>query len=379
MPSYRLLTIFYVFALVATALGTFGPIGMFIAAMVIGFWAWTHYRPSKKTNLVGWLSASGLIALLAMLLLPALSSVRGAAERSDCMYNLKQVQLACLSYESVNGTMPPAYIADASGKPVHSWRVLILPYFGDPALTALYAKYNLNEPWNGPNNSRLAQSTPDVFRCPGHSDDKAVTAGETHYVAVVGPDTGWPGSKGRPIKQITDGMSMTIMVIEASGLGINWMEPRDVSLDEAIELLTTKPRSGHAHVDDEFLTRIYYETSSRNVVWCDGHVRWMEQLKDAELAKSYLTATGGEREMLLRKYGYDKYKGPISWPRMEKYVEPKSTIFIKWGVVWSLAVFVMLALLPARWVGRCRSIVEPSTNQEQDAGVSDVAAANAIT
>jgi hypothetical protein len=360
MPSYRLLTIFYVFALVATALGTFGPIGMFIAAIVIGFWAWIHYRPSKKTNLVGWLSESGLIALLAMLLLPALSSVRGAAERSDCMNNLKQIQLACLVYESVNGTMPPAYIADASGKPVHSWRVLILPYFGDPALTALYAKYNLNEPWNGPNNSKLAAQIPSVYRCPSHAKTSPAAATDGHYFSVVDPASGWPGAAGRPIRQFSDGTSQTLMVLEASGMGINWMEPRDLAMNQAVKLLTTQPRSGHSQVYEGFLTRTYYETSSRNVARCDGSVHWMDQLNDPALAEAFLTAAGGEVI-------------PRDWST--KIAPGKTTTTVKWGIVWSLALFIGLALLPMAWVRQkaAAQIVEGTSPTSVDGQAVDLA------
>jgi hypothetical protein len=360
MPSFRLLTIFYVFALVAAALGTFGPVGIFIAAIVIGFWAWTHYRPSKKTNLVGWLPASGLIALLAILLLPALSSVRGAAERSDCMYNLKQVQLACLVYESVNGTMPPAYIADASGKRVHSWRVLILPYFGDPALTALYAKYNLNEPWNGPNNSKLAAQIPSVYWCPSHAKTSQTAATDCHYFAVVDPASGWPGAAGRPIRQFADGTSLTLMVVEASGLGIHWMDPRDLTMNQAVKLLTIKPRSGHSQVYEGFLTRTYYETSSRNVARCDGSVHWMEQLNDPSLAEALLTAAGGEAI-------------PRDWST--KIAPDKTTTEVKWGVVWSLALFIGLALLPMAWARQnaATQVEQPASLNYVDEQAFDVA------
>ena len=125
------------------------------------------------------------------------------------------------------------------------------------------------------------------------------------------------------------------MVIEASGLGIHWMEPRDVTLNEAVELLTAKPRSGHMHVEDGFLTKTYYETSSRNVAYCDGHVAWMWQLNDADAARALLTVAGGET----LPNAFD-----------EAYVAEVSRTVIKWGVVWSLSVFVCLSLLPAAWI-----------------------------
>jgi type II secretory pathway pseudopilin PulG len=337
MPSFRLLTVFYVFALLAAALGTFGPIGIFIAAVVLGFWAWMFYGPKKKLAPMEWVVVVLIICALGALLLPAVQSARGAAERSMCMNNLKQIQIAILNYESVNRTMPPAFVADANGKPMHSWRVLILPYLGE---NALYAKYNFNEPWNGPNNSKLASQMPDVYRCPSQRQPAAGPTSECNYFAVVDPTSGWPGAVGRPIKQFADGTSLTLMVIEASGVGANWMEPRDLNMDEAVKLLTTQPRSGHAHMREGLLTRTYTETSARNVARCDGSVYWMEQLNDPALAKALLTAAGNEVI-------------PQNWST--KIVPTKTTIEVKWGVVWGLTVFVILAVLPAGWVRRTRS------------------------
>jgi prepilin-type processing-associated H-X9-DG protein len=283
---------------------------------------------------------------LIVLLLPAMGSARTAARRNQCMNHLKQIAIGLLNYHDVNGAFPPAYVSDANGKPLHSWRVLILPYMDE---AALYKRYNSNEPWDGPNNSKLATQIPEPYRCPANVDNTAGNL-ETHYFAVVSPETGW----GKNFRQFNDGSSTTIMVIEATGLGINWMEPRDVTLEEAIDLLTSKKRSGHAHVDDGFLTTTYYETSYRNVVYGDGHVEWMGELKDAAIAKALFTVAGGER---------------IDWSdgqsRVE-LVEPKTTTVVKWGKVWGLTVFVVLALLPAARLKRRHSDLHRQREQDQD-------------
>jgi prepilin-type processing-associated H-X9-DG protein len=330
--SYRLSTIFYVFALVASALATFGPAGVVLALIVLSFWAYCWKLGYPKTSIWNWIIAAFMLSMLSALLIPATPSAREAARRNQCMNNLKQIALAVLNYESANRVLPPAYLADANGKPIHSWRVLILPYLGE---VVLFKKYNLNEPWDGPNNSKLAAQIPEVYRCPSHLDSKDGDSTETSYFAVVGPETVFPGSVRRAFTQIPDGTANTVIVIEASGLGVNWMEPRDVSIDEAIELLTTKPRSGHFHTRDGFLTTTYYETSERNVVFCDGHVLWMGPLSDAEIAKALLTAAGGES---------------IPPDLRERFVEPRTTTAVKWGKVWGLSVFVVLSLLPAAWI-----------------------------
>jgi prepilin-type processing-associated H-X9-DG protein len=367
MPSFRLWTIFYVFALLAAAMATFGPAGIVAAAIVVGFWGLLLYTKKPRSLVLSWLIVFCVFGVLAALLLPAISSARGAAQRSQCMNNLKQIQLAILNYEAAKRTMPPAYIADAQGRPIHSWRVLLLPFLGE---TALYNKYNFNEPWNGPNNSKLALQMPDAYRCPSHSHDRAVKSNETQYFAVVDPQSAWPGRNGRQIREFSDGTSWTIMVLEASGLGVNWMEPRDVSLDEAIELMTTKPRSGHSHVEDGFLTTTFYETSARNVVFVDGHVTWMEQLRDPWFAKALLTAAGGEQLSPV-------YEAPVQPDPRRAPVAPKTTTVIKWGVVWSLTLFVILSLLPAAWIGRRERKTSEKSIDRETIGVA--ANANAAT
>jgi prepilin-type processing-associated H-X9-DG protein len=265
--------------------------------------------------------------------------------RNQCMNHLKQIVIALHHFHDVNGAFPPAYVTDANGKPMHSWRVLILPYMDD---AALYKKYSFNEPWDGPNNSKLAAQIPDVYRCPAN-DNNTEGNFETHYFAVVAPETGW----GKSFRQFSDGASNTIMVIEATGLGVNWMEPRDVTLDEAIELLTTKPRSGHTHVDDGFFTTTYYETSYRNAAYFDGHVQWMGQLKDSAIAKALFTIAGGER--------IDFAHGQT---RLDQ-VERKTTTVVKWGKIWGLSVFVVLALLPAMWLKRRQCVAGRLPEREQ--------------
>ena len=110
---------------------------------------------------------------------------------------------------------------------MHSWRVLILPYLGD---NTLFKRYNLNEPWDGPNNKKLLDSMPGFFACPCDSDARSDNC--TDYVAVVGSDAAWPGA--RPIgrgEPLAKALSNTIRLVEASHSHIPWMEPRDLDLD----------------------------------------------------------------------------------------------------------------------------------------------------
>jgi hypothetical protein len=51
-----------------------------------------------------------------------------AARRVQCSNHLRQIGLALHNYHDFYGSLPPAFVADSHGKPIHSWRVLILPF-----------------------------------------------------------------------------------------------------------------------------------------------------------------------------------------------------------------------------------------------------------
>ncbi|HEX5443619.1 MAG TPA: DUF1559 domain-containing protein, partial [Pirellulales bacterium] len=223
--------------------------------------------------LVGALLCGGVLLAL---LLPAVQAAREAARRSQCTDNLKQIGLAMQSYADVYKEFPPAYIADADGKPMHSWRVLILPYLEQEAL---YKRYRFDEPWDGPNNSRLAAEMPPVFRCPS---DPAPT-NTTDYVAITGPGTMFDGEKSTNFGSIKDGTTNTLMVVESSHAAIPWMEPRDL---DANQMSFTVNAPGN-------------EISSNHpgvavVLFADGHIATLSGSTSPQTVRALVTPSGGE-------------------------------------------------------------------------------------
>ena len=121
--------------------------------------------------------------------------------------------------------MPPAYIADADGRPMHSWRVLLLPFLDQ---NDLYKQYRFDEPWNGPHNRKLMSARPRIYAL---NDEVSQQGQETNYLAIVGQDTSWPGAGAyKPLRDEAKKQS-PIMVVENVGSGISWLEPRDLVLD----------------------------------------------------------------------------------------------------------------------------------------------------
>ena len=108
-----------------------------------------------------------------------------------------QNQIAALSqiftkYFSKNNKYPPLAIKDAKGTPLLSWRVAVLPAFG-PQGEELYKQFKLDEPWNSPNNIKLLEKIPNIYRT---SMDKINTSKTVFQI---------PSSKGTPYSKYPDG------------------------------------------------------------------------------------------------------------------------------------------------------------------------------
>ncbi len=160
-------------------------------------------------------------------LVPLRDPVTRPSVRAHCMNNLKQIALALHQYHVVYGAFPPAFIADEQGRPVHSWRVLILPFLEQQGL---YDQYDFREPWNGPNNIKLLSKLPPVFECPtSHSPGPPVST-FTSYVAISGPGTMFPGAESIRLDQVTDGPAQTLMVVEVANVQIPWTKPEDLDV-----------------------------------------------------------------------------------------------------------------------------------------------------
>ena len=217
--------------------------------------------------------------ILAALYLPEITGVREAASKLHCSNNLKQIGMALQNYESSHGCFPPAVITDEDGRPMHSWRAAILPYLEQ---ASLFERYDRNEPWDGPNNSALADIALECFRCP--SDGEPVER-ETNYVMITGEGTiGGLPNEAIDVSDVRDGMSNTIMVVEVAGSGIHWMEPRDLTIDEVLSGINspsgTGIRSNHP--------------GGVNVLFADGSIRFLDESVTAEELKAFCTRNGME-------------------------------------------------------------------------------------
>ncbi len=224
--------------------------------------------------------------VMVALLLPAVQAAREAARRMQCSNNLKQIALAMHNYHDTYKALPAGFVADEDGKPMHSWRVALLPFV---ERQDLYQQYNFNEPWDSPNNMRVAQQIPSVFKCPS-APDSGPGANLTHYVVVL---SGKPvGNKPRDslfgenswtkFRDITDGTSNTLMVVEVRD-PVPWTQPdADLHYDQIGLQIDSGPNSLGS-----------YHPGGAMVSMADGSVRFLSHGLDPETLRLMIQPADG--------------------------------------------------------------------------------------
>jgi hypothetical protein len=235
------LSIFLSLVVIGASLVAFEIPGIAVAVLLLSLVALRQWKPWWGVSL---LAVAAGIGIVASPFLPLRTAPLESLNRERCRERLYYIEKALECYRGTHGHYPPAYIADKNGKPMHSWRVLILPCL---ERAGQYEQYDFREPWNSPKNLRLAADCPSVFRCPSDSSPEC----ETSYLAVVGPQTMWPGAK--PGKGIAShGGENGILLVESCDSGVCWLEPRDLSFDEAVGNMNAESgpaiRSRHSSV-----------------------------------------------------------------------------------------------------------------------------------
>ena len=170
--------------------------------------------------------ANGQIGKIVDALAEPVRAARAAAKRTQSMNNMKQIMLALHNYYDANRGFPLRATVDGEGNQLLSWRVHLLPYLEQ---AALYEQFHLDEPWNSEHNKALIEKCPQVFRSPGTPD---LDAGLTNYVVAIAEGTFLSTDKPMEFKQIIDGTSNTLSVLETDEEhAVIWTKPDDLPVD----------------------------------------------------------------------------------------------------------------------------------------------------
>ncbi len=202
--------------------------------------------------------------------------------------NLRQLVIAIHDYEEEHGHLPPHAICDEAGRPLLSWRVLILPYVEQHSL---FKEFRLNEPWDSPHNFNLLDRMPKIYAPVGRGDFPPHC---TFYQGFVGPGTAFEPRFAKRLKLahfgVGDGQKNTILLAEA-GEAVPWTKPADLIYEPGRPLPALgglfKERTG---IFDEPMKKPGFNVAS---AWGQVYFIPLERF-DAEVLRGLITWNGGE-------------------------------------------------------------------------------------
>jgi hypothetical protein len=292
--QFSLRTLLLLFVVLGSSLAVFGAWGIAVFGLAVGLAMYVrHVR--RLTSLTYPLLA--FFCLVGLWLLwrnfEATPSVSYGPPR--CYTELHDIAQALQDYHQANGSFPPAYVVDKNGKPLFSWRVLILPYLHR---ADIYKAFDFTEPWDGLKNKKLSAIQVRAFIWPDDPNASLPGTARTSYLAVVGANAAWTGAQPRKLTDFAGRTHQTIMVAEVVNSDINWAEPRDLSL-ETLDAAETKPHalpvsSNHGRIADFFFTYDYGGRVNVAMADCSEHPLWLGSRSTENLRK--LLQIGGFKE-----------------------------------------------------------------------------------
>lgn len=220
-------------------------------------------------NLTELIVVLAIIAVLVSLFSPAIRSARPAARRTQCHNNIKNIALALYSYKEDYHVFPPAYTVDEYGRPLHSWRTLILPYLEQKEL---YKKIDLSKPWNDPANAKLGETHLRIYTCP----EARCPENCTTYLALVTPESCLRPRESCDFSKIADSGKTAMLIEVDSKHAVPWMSPQDA--DEDL-WLSFGPKSDLPHAGGSL------------VAFADGHVNFIQADLSADERRAMIRIT----------------------------------------------------------------------------------------
>ena len=233
-----------------------------------------------KWWIIGLILACGSLILI---LQETFVTIRGEDDiRLHCASNLKQIYMAFDDYHHVNGRLPPPAITNKDGKPLLSWRVLVLPFVEEQRL---YQEFHLDEPWDSPHNLPLLNKVPYVYASTVLPEERRMT----HYQVIVGSGTPFE-KEGLTWDDFPDGRSNTILIVDAVE-AVPWTKPSDVNYNPQATMAVLGQNHQYSIHFSRYTLGAYQVF---NAAFADGTIRFVRVDKNPESMRGFVTRNGGE-------------------------------------------------------------------------------------
>jgi prepilin-type processing-associated H-X9-DG protein len=313
----------------------------------------------RGLSLIDALTALAMGGIAVALVLPALLAARQAADVNVCTKNLQTLGKSFQAYEQAQGSLPPRRTGGGFGNtPYGGWGAQILPHLNEKLSSEFHHDYDYFDPIN----AKVVANKIAEFICPAAPADRQVLIRsnassasvnlnkdalfETHcgpndYIASngffmprVGYGAGWPerglgnqrqamtDTDNRPLTEITDGLSCTILIVEKAGAPAAWRMGKKIGNDDlfagqnisrgtwagygAIAFAPMNPESSETlrsargdstdcsvNCNNTFGIYSFHEKGA-NILLCDGAVRFVSTRLDGLTFGRLMTRDDGQ-------------------------------------------------------------------------------------
>ncbi|MEC8557718.1 MAG: DUF1559 domain-containing protein [Planctomycetota bacterium] len=230
-------------------------------------------------RIAGGIAATGLLMCIALFITwPLFGRMQQQRNAVACITNMQRIANALNEYAADYGSYPPAVVCDSKGKPMYSWRILILQYLGEEELLS---EFNLDQAWDSQQNALLIPKCPSIFKSPAIA---IPSDSESHYSLLTGNGTLFPTSGPLGPGNISDGADQTLLVVEVRNDLHEWTKPGDVDFTQLDRRIggTGKHVIGGNH------------DGGATAVFADGSDVWLPAEITPELLDALVTPNGQE-------------------------------------------------------------------------------------